>query len=208
MICFLDMQNENPYCEETREIRGKNDISFPVKKKKPVLQDPWEDWKPDWHKGKKSPHLLQEKHSPTESVSVRLTSERKAQKSQRRIVDARLWEAMNDEQQKAALEIALAFETMGRGLGYVSSDWQRIPGCRGPSNAGEAHGRLIRTYVEWTKACHKEKISHSMIIDILAFGFTCRALDRDCRLKSGTARQNLFDGLTLYCVLKGWIKNK
>lgn len=176
-------------------------------KKAPALPiDPWADWKPEWRGKNKTPHAQQEKHSPTESVTVRLSSERTTQKSQRRIVDARLWESLSGEQQDAAIEIALAFEMMGKGLGYVTSDWQRIPGCRGPGNVGAAHARLINGYVDWTKQCHREKISHSMIIDVLVFGFGCRALDRERRTASGTTRQNLMDGLTLYCVLKGWIR--
>ena len=150
-------------------------------------------------------HDRQESHSPTESVNLRVSAERHEVRCQRRIVDARLWDSMTPPQQDAALEIAKAYETMGRGLGYISSDWQRIPGSgRFAGNIADAHSRLINRYIDWTKACHKEKISHSMIIDILAFGFSCRALDRDRRQRSGTSRQNLLDGLTLYCRLQGW----
>ncbi len=66
------------------------------------------------------------------------------------------------------------------------------------------HARLINAYVEWAKRCAKAKVSHSMIIDILSFGFSCRALDRDRRLGKGSSRQNLMEGLSLYCELRGW----
>ncbi len=185
------------------DIKNPDDLPF---------NDPWADWKPQWQ-GKPraknaTPHDLQERHSPTQSVVLKLTAERQTVRSQRRIVDARLWEAMDDAQQRAACEIAIAYETMGRGLGYITSDWQRIPGANGPSNVGEAHSRLINSYVDWTKACHKEGISHSMAIDILVFGFSCKALDRDRRVRTGASRQNLMDGLTLYCGLKGWSSRK
>lgn len=182
------------------------------------FHDPWADWQPQWQQPRrrknknaaKDPkaetvHDRQESHSPTESVNLRVSAERHEVRCQRRIVDARLWDSMTPPQQDAALEIAKAYETMGRGLGYISSDWQRIPGSgRFAGNIADAHSRLINRYIDWTKACHKEKISHSMIIDILAFGFSCRALDRDRRQRSGTSRQNLLDGLTLYCRLQGW----
>lgn len=170
------------------------------------LKDPWADWKPRWTPGRKpqTPHDLQEKHSPTETAAVRLTAERRAQKSQRRIVDARLWDGMSPGQQDAAMEIAAAHDMMGRGLGYVMSNWERIPGCRGAEHVADMHARLINTYVDWTKRCARAKVSHSMIIDILCFGFTCRMLDRDRRLRTGHARQNLMDGLNLYCELRGW----
>jgi hypothetical protein len=189
--------------------------------------DPWADWKPQWQslqretkarrKGKNpapaaagknsaavGPHDMQERHSPTETVTTRLDAARTEERHQRRIVDARLWDGMSAPQQSAALEIARAFETMGKGLGYVTSDWTRIPGCRGPGHAAEIHSRLINAYVDWTKQCHREKISHSMVIDILVFGFTCRALDRDRRVRAGAARDNLLAGLSLYCQLRGW----
>lgn len=167
--------------------------------------DPWADWKPQWsQKDRKSPHDFQERHSPTESVTLRLTATKETVKSQRRIVDARLWDAMSPSQQRAAVEIATAFETMGRGLGYVASDWQRIPGATGPSSAAEAHSRLINTYIDWTRRCHGRKVSHAMVIDILVFGFSCKALDRDRRVRAGAARENLLEGLSLYAEIRGW----
>jgi hypothetical protein len=167
--------------------------------------DPWADWKPQWSpKTARTPHDFQERHSPTESVTLRLTAAKETVKSQRRIVDARLWDAMSASQQRAAIEIAIAFETMGRGLGYVSSDWQRIPGATGPSSAAEAHSRLINAYIDWTRRCHPRKVSHAMVIDILVFGFSCKSLDRDRRVRAGAARENLFEGLSLYADLRGW----
>lgn len=171
-----------------------------------TLFDPWADWKPSWTRQDKTPHDFQEKRSPSKKISVRLTAERSVEKCHRRIVDSRLWEAMSAPEQEAALEIALAYETMGRGLGYVQSDWQRIPGCKGASQATEMHSRLINQYIDWTKACHKKKVSHAMIVDILVFGFSCRKVDHDRRMRSGSARQNLLAGLSLYSRLRGWIR--
>jgi hypothetical protein len=169
-----------------------------------ILKDPWADWKPQWAGKNSTPHELQEKHSPTEQATVRLTAERQTHKSQRRIVDSRLWESMTPLQQDAALEIALAFEMMGRGMGYVLSNWQRLPGCKGAANVSEAHARLINTYIEWAQKCAKRKISHSMVVDVLCFGFSCRMIDRDRRLKIGATRENLMAGLTLYGDVRGW----
>jgi len=169
-----------------------------------ILQDPWTDWQPVWTGKKRTPQDMQEQHSPTEQIAVRLTAERQMQQSQRRIVDSRLWEAMTATQQDAAIRIAASFEMMGRGMGYVLSNWQRIPGCRGSSNVSEAHARMISTYVEWAQKCARKKISHSMVVDVLCFGFSCRMIDRDRRLKTGATRENMMQGLSLYCELMGW----
>jgi hypothetical protein len=151
-------------------------------------------------------HDQQETHSPTEGVSLKISAERQQVRCQRRIVDARLWDAMTPVQQDAALEIARAYETMGRGLGYAASDWARIPGGSGSHNMAEAQSRLVNFYIDWTKACHKNAVSHALIIDVLVFGFSCRAVDRDRRQRAGTCRQNLMQGLTLYGQLQGWTR--
>lgn len=166
--------------------------------------DPWQDWNPQWRDAR-SPHAVQERQSPTETVDIRVPGERDLRQNRRRMVDARLWDAMDDEQQRAALEVVMAFQSMGRGLGYASADWTRLPGSRG-MNAGDIQARLIHDYIDWTKRCHKEKISHSMAIDVLVYGFTCQMIDRDRRVRAGTTRKNLMDSLTLYAEIRGWKK--
>ncbi len=165
----------------------------------------WSDWKPDFKpKSKqtpKNPHLLQEAHSPSESITFRGGEKLEAR---RRVTDARLWDAMTPTQQDAALQIAKAYETMSRGMGYITSDWTRIPGGGGAGNIGDLHARLVRGYVEWTVLCAKNNISHSLVIDVLVFGFSCRALDRDRRQGQGLTRANLMEGLWLYADMKGW----
>lgn len=167
--------------------------------------DPWHDWRPHWGKGDKnpSPHSLQESHHPTEAVHVRSGRGRDEYRTQRRLLDARLWDSLTPAQQDAAIAIAWAFEAMSRGLGFAASDWRRIPGSRG---AGlQDQGRLHGIYIDWTRACMRAGVSHSMIIDVLCFGISCTALDRDRRVRSGSSRHNLGEGLTLYARLRGWL---
>ena len=158
------------------------------------LHDPWADWAPQWEGS--SPHVRQERRAPT-----RRSSEADAR---RRIVDARLWEAMSTSEQVAAAAIAFSFERMSRGIGFASSDWTRIPGARGHGNGTEEEARLITIYTDWATACARQKISHAMVLDVLCFGHACRTVDRNRRLKNGTARENLMLGLQLYCKIRGW----
>jgi hypothetical protein len=174
----------------------------------PRMADPWRDWAPAWSEraAEKTPHDHQEKHSPTENFS--LPPEESAQKqeihsNQRRIVDARLWGAMTAIQQIAAMDIAVTVESLSAGLGFAKVDLNHVRGSAG-GNASEAHGHKIRAYFEWAQKCHHLKISHAMILDILVFGHSCRQADRDRRVRAGSARQNLMDGLDLYCKLQGW----
>lgn len=199
MITMLDRKRP-PAGDDDQAPRKSNDPA--------ALFDPWADWKPERSlKGVATPHDFQEQHSPTESVSVRITAERREQRSTRRITDARLWDGLTQPQQDAALQIAFAYETMGRGMGFVISNWQRLPGSPGSHNIAESHARLISTYIGWAQACQKQKIHHSLIIDVLVFGQTLVAVDRDRRVRKGTARQNLIEGLSLYCKLQGWPVN-
>ncbi len=180
------------------------------KSKDPHINDPWADWTPRWTEKKPAPqqratppkatpHDFQERYAPT-----RRASERQAESARRRIVDARLWDAMTFSQQDAACAIASAFDMLGKGLGYAASNWERIPGCRGAENVSEAHARMINTYTLWARNCAREKISHAMVLDVLCYGFSCRMIDCDRRLKHGATRENLMKGLTLYCRLQGW----
>lgn len=171
------------------------------------IANDWDGWKPDWQ-GKKNevtPHALQESHSPTEPMSPQRTPQlRNLSDVRRRVTDARLWDAMSGAQQDAAQEIAFAFESMSQGLGFTTVNWERLPGCRGPNNAVECREKLLGDYLGWAKDCHRAGVSHSMIIDVLVFGFSCRALDRDRRVRAGWSRANLLAGLSLYCKMKGW----
>jgi len=89
-------------------------------------------------------------------------------------------------------------------MGYILSNWERIPGCNGPSNISESHARMINIYTEWAQKCARIKISHALAVDVLCFGFSCRMIDRDRRLKKGATRENLLRGLSLYAALRGW----
>lgn len=163
--------------------------------------DNWEGWSPE--KTGKTPHALQERHSPTTSATLRDAGGKQREACLRRLADARLWDAMTQAQQDAAHEIALACEVLGQGLGYASSNLERISGSRS-NNALECRERLVAFYTLWTARCRQERISHSLVVDILVYGFSCRALDGDSRVRAGTARRNLVRGLALYCRMKGW----
>lgn len=171
--------------------------------------DPWHDWQPQWRAGKKdtSPHSLQEKHSPTVPVTMRVSADRDDYACQRRLLDARLWESLPREAQDAATDIAYSYEALTKGMGAATSNWARVPGARNPSAVANGYGRLSGHYMDWARACQKEGISHSMVIDVVCIGVSCSALDRDRRVRKGTTRQNLYDGLMLYARLRGWVRN-
>lgn len=159
----------------------------------------WEGWSPDWQG---SPHGLQERHSPTLPHLLRGSSGQ-AQPPRRRLLDQRLWDALTPPQQDAALEIARACQLLSRGIGFAQSDWAKTPGNKNNDVAGE-FGRLSGLYTRWYKECARSGVNHGSVIDILIFGQSCRAQDRDRKLRSGSSKRNLQAGLSLYCRLRGW----
>lgn len=167
--------------------------------------DPWKDWAPQWRGDVATTagvHDLQERHAPT--IAMAHPDGPARQSIRRRIVDARLWDAMTSPQQRAALQIVAAYEAMSRGLGRVTSDWARVPGSGGASALSDGQSRFLDLYMDWVTACQKKKISHAMIVDVLVFGKSFRTVDRERRQRAGSARRNMMDGLDTYAVQQGW----
>jgi hypothetical protein len=73
-----------------------------------------------------------------------------------------------------------------------------------PHDVAGEFGQLSGLYTRWVKECARTKIIHGAIIDILVFGQSCRAQDKDRKLRSGSSKRNLQAGLSLYCRLRGW----
>lgn len=179
-------------------------------KKTRTEQFDWSEWKPIWtQKTAKTPHDYQENHSPSEQTRIRLSHLRKTISASRRIVDARLWDAMSFEQQNAAIAIDHAFQTIGKGLGYRNSRFERresqTPTYRTQSET-DYQADLINQYFGWAKECKREKTNHAAIIDVLSFGKSCKAVDRERKCRNGWAKTNLLDGLDIYCKIMGWKK--
>jgi hypothetical protein len=170
----------------------------------PGTEDAWTDWRPVWTGRNISPQDFQERHDPTEAFFQRLAAGMQREAGQRRIVDGRLWDSMDAVQQSAAVRIAASYESMGRGMGYVRSNWERMPGADSRGGSSDSQERMIGDYAEWARRCAIARISHAMVIDVLVFGVSLTKSDRDRRLRKGTARKNLFEGLDLYCRLRGW----
>lgn len=160
-------------------------------------QEPiWEGWKPDWQG---NPHAQQERHSPTLSVILHGVSDA----GRRRILDLRLWESLTPPQQDAALEIAHACHLLSRGIGFAQSDWEKLPGGNG-LDMGSEMAELSGLYAAWARKCRAANVNHASIIDILVFGQSCGGQDRDRKLRRGTSKKNLQNGLSAYCRLRGW----
>lgn len=145
----------------------------------------------------------QEHHSPTESVLVRLTGQKKMTIARRRKTDARLWEAMSGFQQEAALEISDTFEGITAGTAPKIQNLERTGGKAGHP-ASTAHIEETEAYWRWAESVQRAGLSHAAVVDILIIGESCRTVDASRHKRKGWAMENLLACLNLYCQLQGW----
>lgn len=120
----------------------------------------------------------------------------------RREMDATLWDSLSPAEQAAAEAIEAGFRLLVAGL------TARVPSLGAPRGraAPGLNDRavlLIAEYRAWVRACPPE-ISPLQVIDVVAFGRSCRSIDREHRRRKGWARANLAAGLAVYCRSHGW----
>lgn len=123
----------------------------------------------------------------------------------RRRSEARLWESFTPDHERAALRIGGAFMVIERGVGLQESMLAQAMREGGPGG-GLPTTALIDDYFAWGRECTRRRISHAAIMDVLGYGKSCRQVERDRRRRNGWAREELAQGLDLYCILKGWRK--
>lgn len=151
------------------------------------------------------PSDWQERIEPTEAVEVTISrsTRRVREICRRRVVEARLWDAMSGDQQGAAERIAGGFEVITAGLG-ASGMRLGVRGDRSYGDPWEGARGLIEDYWAWAKRTQRQELSVAAALDVLAFGLSCREVDRRRRKRKGWARGNLFEALEVYCDVKGW----
>jgi hypothetical protein len=149
----------------------------------------------------------QEKHDPTDPVMVRVDATRVEELGRRRSLDNKLWTAMSVEQIQAALEIRDAFEIVTGGLGSLIAHYaeQTSRGLKCLEDS-EYVANLQITYSKWGADCARRHISVSAVLDVLCFGESCRQVDAARRHMHGWMRAQLFDALTVYAQIRGWLK--
>ena len=125
------------------------------------------------------------------------------QRVTRRLLDARLWESLDPDQQRAAERIASGFAILSRGMGMQSSALGK-PRVDGNPLEPDYPVRLVEDYFRWGRACQEKGLEHAMIMDVLGYGFSCAETDRRRRRRKGTTAAQLRAALDLFCRLRGW----
>ena len=149
------------------------------------------------------PEAWQELHSPTEDVTVKLDATRTTHICRRRKADARLFDSLDGDQERAADRIVFAFTSITGPVAVKIQSFDHIPG-QTPDGREEYLSDVKNAYVAWGQECFRQQISHSAIMDILVYNRAAGDVDACRRKRKGWAKDNLVDGLTLYCKLAGW----
>lgn len=153
------------------------------------------------------PAYFQERHSPTEPVLVKISNDRTAEVTRRRVVDARLINSLTIEQERSAISIEQAHE-------LIASETNCRTSQLGVWIASGRHGeiecdrniRLQREYKAWVKLCQAEGINFNAALDILVECIPVSHVDLKYGRKSGWARGQLIKALDAFASLKGWTR--
>ncbi len=161
----------------------------------------------------REPQDWQERHSPTEEVVLRDLDgrgKRVLRSARRRKIDARLWDGLSSHQQDAAEAIVQAYQDIVRGLGFSTMLFQQPEVILALTHHGPEFTRedrvaaRYRAFSWWVSRAELNEIDWQAILAVLIEGFSVREVDCRAGRRKGWARQNLADGLDLFCRLKGW----
>ena len=149
------------------------------------------------------PEAWQEMHSPTEEVTVKLDATRTVSSCRRRKADARLFDAMDGDQERAIVWLTAAFMSM---FGPCSVKVQNLDAIRMTVGDGGQEFQIDAqaAYFAWARECYARSISHAAIVDILMDNKSSRDVDTRRKKRNGWATQNLIEGLDLFCKMQGW----
>lgn len=151
------------------------------------------------------------KHRPTEPFNIRPTGEIRGGKVirsrpelvQRRKQDARIFKDMTPAQESAFELIGYGWRALGSDVMLKSGfDVLRVDGGRRSINPERA-AQIAKQYMDWAKACPVNEVSVNPIINIIGWAAPMRATERLYRMKNGTAKPNLINGLELYIEMWG-----
>lgn len=146
----------------------------------------------------------QERHSPTEDYSVRISGERSMVLTRRRKQDARLFDKLTNDHIKAMEEINCAYWYIAGEAGYRFMRYSAEVGGRIP-----LHGELEKmreAYKEWidrgARGAFKIKPALSIIIEAKSYTITASSFNK----RRSWVKGNFHDSLMTYCEIRGWPK--
>lgn len=161
------------------------------------------------------PQDHQERHSPTVPVEVVINRkvvpdgaggikhvEVTKQTGVRRVLEAKLWDGLEELQQWAAESVETAVRIISRGGATKRQAFERVDG----SGGGDAMiiDPRVKTLWQWQEECGREGIDPGVTVAVICDGHSLHRIDKEKRVRKGWARGQLGLGLDLYARLQGW----
>lgn len=113
--------------------------------------------------------------------------------------DAKLFDAMDGQQEMAFHNISTAYQIRTHGLGARIGKYGDFIGATGPGDI-EDGAELLRKYDAWHTACKgaPRHLSPLMALDVIVYGLTLAETDEKHTFLHGTALKNLLACLTVW----------
>lgn len=148
----------------------------------------------------------QESHSPTEAVIVTISASGRRVKEQcrRRKADARIWNDMTPDQEKAANRILEGYTLNGGQIGFKTMAFALAKFGKsydGDCVEAEILKRQMTIALAYREWCKESTLNNINLFDLLGYlsGLdTLSDLDKKNGVRPGGARRNLFSGLDIY----------
>ncbi len=159
-----------------------------------------------WCHTHRSPAAWQEAHHPTERV-VLLGDSREAEKVRRRRVDARLWRALDPDQERALTTLGECAERLLRPVSTRVSAYDGMPVTHRAHTGTPletVNPRQRAHWVAWVERCQAQGIAHDVVVALMVRGESLSMMDRAQARRKGWARRELFRALNAYCHVRGW----
>lgn len=152
----------------------------------------------------RDPIEWQEEHSPTEAVMVKIDNTRVRQMCVRRKQDARLFESLDADQERAAGWIIAGIVAVTGSISHGVQRFERVACGMAPDQREAFLEDARRSFVAWFRQCKARGVSYGAVLDIVVDGLGATETDRKHRKRNGWAAEQLRDGLDLFSRLQGW----
>ena len=126
-------------------------------------------------------------------------------KTVRRLLDARLWDRLDVDQQEAAMQVYGAWRAVTVGVGMRISDPSRPPGAgMGAAQVVEFNVSLRATWQRWVAACKDADLNWRAACEVLCHGKSTREVDSLCQRRTGWCAELLERTLDQWCFIRHW----
>ncbi len=153
------------------------------------------------HEDPDKPDYWREQKSPTAPVKVTIRQGEEVTVTRRTRLSTSLIDTLVGRQEDAYNGILIGFEKITGKVGCkIGSMEPRIV------TTGNDRGNNVaeERYWEWAVKAQESGISVTALLDAIYFFKSFRQIDRERQKRKGWARDNVIEGLDLYCMLRGW----